>query len=77
MSDTYRAAFAVTPHVSNPVPGGATRAITVGATGTVTGRMSGNAADFVFTATAGFIYPFEFTHIRATGTTATGIIALY
>ena len=73
----YNSAQVVTPHASDPLPN-VSEAIIVDVTGVVallTER--GDGTDVLITMTAGTIYPIRATHIRAIGTTATGIIALY
>ncbi len=57
----------------------ATRAIIVGGAGNLKVTMaSGNAVTIVIPATAcGFVIPIRVTQVFATGTTATGVVALY
>lgn len=64
---------AVTPHASNPVASFTPRGLICAVGGTITGKMQGDASDIVFTAIAGYFYPIRMTHIRISGTTATGI----
>lgn len=52
-----------------------TRAISVGAGGAIACRFAGRSADVTITLPAG-IHQLALTHIRATGTTATGIFCL-
>lgn len=71
-----RYAVAVTPSDANDlatVP----RAVMVGADGVVVMVMSGNGQEVPFTMLAGILYPFVPTRIKATGTTATGIVAVW
>lgn len=71
-----RYAVAVTPNDASDlatVP----RAIMVGADGVVVMVMSGNGQEVPFTMLAGIPYPFAPTRIKATGTTATGIVAVW
>ena len=73
-SDTITDATIIlsTTAVAHPFP----RAIMVTADGTVKMRLSGGD-DITVTLIAGQIYPFQFSQIYATGTTATGIKALF
>lgn len=68
---------AVTPHATNaisPVP----RALYIGGAGDVALRAAGDGADVTFVGlTAGSILPVRAQYVRATGTTATNIVALY
>lgn len=73
---SWRRAFAITPHNTNPLARVA-RAIYVGGAGAITCRPFGADADVVFSAAAaGSTIPLLVTHVRATGTTATGLVAL-
>lgn len=71
-----RNATAVTPHDTNalnPIP----NRLYVGGTGTVILRARGDGADTTFLGVpAGAILPVQAQYVRATGTTATGIIGL-
>ena len=81
----YTIAVPVTGHVSeaifvdaasptpNPV---ATKGIIIHTAGAVACRMAGAAGDVTLTLPAGF-HPLAITHIRASGTTATGITAVF
>lgn len=51
--------------------------IFVGGAGNVIGRAINSGADVTFACPAGAILPVRFQYIRATGTTATGLIGLY
>jgi hypothetical protein len=54
-----------------------TKAIYVGGAGNVTVKMAGDSANILFTAVpVGTILPIAVTQVRATGTTATAIVAL-
>lgn len=67
-------AVAVTKSDSTVIP--ATRGLYIGVTGDVAVRMAqGNTA--TFTAVANGIIPIQVDKVLSTGTTATGIIALY
>jgi hypothetical protein len=69
--------FAVTPHNSNPlvdVP----RFLFVGGAGNIVMRLRDDSADVTLTGvTAGSVLWVRPTHVRATGTTATNIVALH
>jgi hypothetical protein len=67
-------AAAITP--SNEDDIAATRGVYVGGTGTVVAIINGAAVTFT-NAAAGSVLPIQTTRINATGTTATGLIALY
>jgi hypothetical protein len=54
-----------------------TRGIICAVAGTVAAKFSDTAADVSLTLTAGTIYPFSIVAVRITGTTATGLVALY
>jgi hypothetical protein len=70
-------AAAVVPHDSDPlaqIP----KALFVGSGGTVVMRGAGGGADQVFKNVAdGSVLPFRAQYVRATGTTAADILALY
>jgi hypothetical protein len=71
-------AVAVTAHVSDPVSSlGASAAIMVNVAGDIACRFESASSDVTLTLLAGVVYPFRISHIRATGTTATGITAFY
>ncbi|MES2904540.1 MAG: hypothetical protein V4696_10180 [Pseudomonadota bacterium] len=71
-----RNAVAITPHDTTPLATPC-RAIYVGGAGNITLRPRGSSADVVLTAVpAGTIFPIEATHVRATGTAATALVAL-
>ena len=53
-----------------------TRALYIGATGDVAVRMA-SGASVTFTAVAAGVFPVQVDQVLATGTTATGIIAMY
>lgn len=73
-----RGASAVTPHDTNPLPRGASSALYIGAAGALTCRLRNEGADTVFAAVpAGTTLYIEATHVRATGTVAASIVALY
>lgn len=66
---------AITPHATDTFK--PTRGIICAAGGTVAARFADDAADVSLTLTAGVVYSFSIVAIRATGTTATGIVGLY
>lgn len=77
VKDAARAWAAVTPHDTNKLAGGTCDALYVGGAGDlVLIGEDGVSATFsdVF---AGQVYPFGASIVMASGTTATGIIALY
>ena len=69
------AALAVTPHDTNtfqcPV------SIFVGGAGVVTCTPSSGGADVAITMPAGSVVPFRVSAVKATGTTATLMVAMY
>lgn len=71
-----RNAAAVTPHDTNPI--NRCDALYVGGAGSVTLRTDDDDGDVLFTAVpAGSVLPVRAKYVRLTGTTATGIVALY
>lgn len=72
-----RNAIAVAPADDNTDLGTVSRAIMVGVSGNVVAIMSGNGQTVTFAMNAGEIYPFAVTRILKTGTTATGIVAIW
>lgn len=70
-----RLAFAITPHDTNPI---ATlpRAVIVGGAGNVTLRAVDSGADVTIAVVAAQVLDIRASHIRATGTTATGLVGL-
>lgn len=77
----YRQAYAANVHATEALLTHAddsvvpTRAISIGAGGNVACRLVGNSADVTLVLPAG-IHKLAVTHIRASGTTATGIFCL-
>ena len=72
----YTRGYVVTTHDTNPLTY-TTRGIYVGGAGNITGRFVDATADVLITGLlVGNVYPFVLSHIRATGTTATLIVAL-
>lgn len=70
-------AAAVTPHDGNPLTG-IPKAIYVGSGGDLTMRgVKGSADQLWKNVPSGTILPFRASHVRATGTTAGDILALY
>jgi len=71
-----RLAYAITPHVTNPVDP-LPKAIYVGTGGDLVGRAVGSNADVTFKNVAsGQIIDVRLQYVRATGTTATDILGL-
>lgn len=69
-------ARAVTPNDTSPLAGGACRALYIGGTGDVSLITPlGNTVTFVGVEVG--IFPVGCTHVRATATTATNIVALW
>jgi hypothetical protein len=70
-------AVAVTPHDSSALAD-IPKALFIGGAGSIVARGAGGGADVRFDGlAAGSVLPFRASHVRATGTTATGIVALY
>lgn len=70
-------AVAVVPHDSNPLAD-IPKALYIGTAGNVVLRGAGGGADALFKNVAnGSILPLRAEYVRATGTTATDIVALY
>lgn len=71
-----RNAVAVTPHDTNSIT--TARALYVGVGGDITLRTRDDGVDVLFKAVpSGVILPVVTKYVRATGTTATNILALY
>jgi hypothetical protein len=72
--DPIHQAAAITPHDSNTID--EARALYVGGAGDVI--LTVNGTDITFTGMlAGNIYPIYYTAVKATGTSATNLVALY
>lgn len=72
----FREALAVSPHDTNAIS--RCRALYVGGAGNVTLRTNDDDGDVLFTGVpAGSVLPIGAKYVRATGTTATAIVALY
>lgn len=70
-------ATAVTPNDTTNLSGGATKGLYLGASGNVVVTMA-DGTDATFTALAsGVIHPISVLKVKATGTTATSILAVY
>ena len=67
---------AVTPHVSDPLPGGPCRALYVGGSGSLVIVASGDEDAVTLTAVPAGTLPISVSHVRATST-ATNIVAIY
>lgn len=69
---------AVTPHDTNPISPARPRALWVGTAGNVTLRGIDDTTDAVIkNVPAGTMLALRASHVRATGTTAADIVALY
>jgi hypothetical protein len=72
-----RKATAVTPNDTTNLSGGATKGLYVGVTGNVVVTMA-DGTDATFTnLSSGAIHPISVLKVKATGTTATNILAVY
>ncbi len=69
-------AVAVTPHDSNPITD-VPKALYVGTGGTITMRGIGTTDTVWKNVASGSVLPFRARYVRATGTTAADIVALY
>lgn len=77
VSSPARRAVAVVPHDMNPIPD-VPKALYVGTGGSITMAGAGGGADQVWAnVQPGTILPFRARYVRATGTTAADILALY
>lgn len=77
VSSPSRRALAVTPHDTSPLTD-IPKALYVGTGGNIAMRGVDGTADQVWkNVPAGAVLPFRASHVRATGTTATDILALY
>lgn len=71
-------AAAVVPHDANELAGGACRGLYVGTGGTIVMRGVGDTADTTWrNVPNGALLPFRAQYVRATGTTAQDMLALY
>lgn len=66
---------AITPHASTLIK--PTRGVMVNVAGDIVCRPTDSAADVTLTLNAGAVYPISIKAVRVSGTTATGIFALY
>ena len=72
-----RSASALVPHDVNALPN-TPKALYVGGGGSIVCRLVDDGADVTFVGVpAGAFLPVRASHVRATGTTATSIVALY
>lgn len=70
-------AVTITPNDTTSLTGGATKGLYLGASGNVAVTMA-DGSNVTFTALAsGVVHPISVTKVKATGTTATNIIAVY
>jgi hypothetical protein len=77
LSGPARSAKSVTTHNTNPLAGGATRALYVGVSGDIACRLAGDSTDVLVKAAPVGVLPMRVTHVRTTNTTATNLLALY
>ena len=77
VSAPARRVVAVTPHDSNPL-GDVAKALYVGTAGHVALRAIDSSTDAVFkNVPAGTVLPVRASHVRATGTSAAALVALF
>ncbi len=77
VSAPARRAVAVVPHDSNPL-GDIPKALFIGSAGNITMRGVDGSADQLWkNVAAGTVLPFRVQYVRATGTSAADILALY
>ena len=74
-SDPARHIAAVTPADGTDLPGGTTRSLLIGAAGNI--KVTTAGGETVTVAVPAGYNPFAVTRVWATGTTATGIVALW
>lgn len=72
-----RALRAVTPHATNELPDGPCRALKIGGAGNIAIVARDDADPVVIAVNAGELLPIQARAVRTTGTTATGIVAIY
>jgi hypothetical protein len=75
MQDPAHNGIAVTPGDSTDIA--STRGFHVNGAGDVAVRFKGGDSSITLTVVAGQTYPYQITRVYSTGTTATGIVALY
>lgn len=75
VSDPGKFAVAVTPSDATVLT--PTRALYIGSTGALTVKMAGDGAIVAFAAVPVGIFPIQVTQVRATGTVASSIVALW
>jgi hypothetical protein len=73
---SFSRAAAVAPHATNALAN-TSLGIMVNVAGDIAAKFEQSASDVTLTLLAGVLYPFRLTHIRVTGTTATGIHAFW
>lgn len=76
MTQPFTHAAAVTRSDTVDIASGPTRALYIGASGTLRVNIGGATVDFA-AVTAGDIIPMVVTRVHLSGTSATGIVALY
>jgi hypothetical protein len=78
LGEPYASAAAVTPDDGNDLPNGLTRAVYIGGAGDVTVNMASTGTAITFKAVpVGTVLPIRAARVKATGTTATLILALW
>ena len=78
LTNPAQKAAAITPHDSDLLAGGVCRGIYVGGAGNLVVTLADDSASVTFTGVAaGTIYPICAKIVKATGTTATNLLALY
>jgi hypothetical protein len=77
LGEPFANAAAVTPDDNNDLPNGATRALYVGVAGDITVNMLGSGAPVLFKAAPVGILNVRVTRVKATGTAATNLLALW
>lgn len=68
---------AVTPHDTNALASGVTRGLYVGGSGNIAVTTQNGQSVTLVGVAAGIILPVRVTHVKATNTTATSIVAVY
>lgn len=72
-----RALRAVTPHATLELPDGPCRALKIGGAGNISIIARDDTDAVILAVAAGELLPIQARAVRATGTTATGIVAIY
>ncbi len=77
MHQTYKKAIAANAHATDPLTNGQADAIYCGGAGNLVCKTRDGATDVTVPVVAGGYFYVKTSHVRAIGTTATGIFALY